>query len=61
MHPVLGILIIGIHPRNEVFMRGGGDLQGHYRSLAINKGQIVTLFSLSNLWMARKKLLISQE
>jgi hypothetical protein len=28
-----------------------------YRGLAKNAGQIVTLFALTNLWLARKRLL----
>ena len=31
-----------------------------YRSLAKNTAQLVTLFALSNLWMARRQLLEAQ-
>jgi IS5 family transposase len=31
-----------------------------YKGLAKNTGQIVTLFALANLWMARKKLMALQ-
>jgi hypothetical protein len=30
---------------------------GRYRGLAKNTGQIVTLFALANLWLARRRLL----
>lgn len=33
-----------------------GFAKARYKGLAKNTGQIVTLFALANLWMARKKL-----
>lgn len=37
-----------------------GYVKVRYRGLKKNTAQIVTLFALSNLWMARHKLLTSQ-
>ena len=37
-----------------------GFAKVRYKGLAKNTGQIVTLFALANLWMARKKLLALQ-
>jgi len=34
-----------------------GYVKVHYRGLKKNTAQLVTLFALGNLWMARKKLL----
>jgi IS5 family transposase len=40
-----------------VVKRQFGFVKVRYRGLAKNTGQIVTLFALANLWMARKRLL----
>ena len=37
-----------------------GFTKVRYRGLAKNTAQIVTLFALSNLWMARRQLLEAQ-
>ena len=37
-----------------------GFAKVRYKGLAKNTGQIVTLFALANLWMARKKLMALQ-
>ena len=37
-----------------------GFAKVRYKGLAKNTGQIVTLFALANLWMARKKLVALQ-
>jgi IS5 family transposase len=42
----------------RVIKRQFGFTKVRYRGLAKNTAQIVTLFALSNLWMARKKLAI---
>jgi transposase, IS5 family len=34
-----------------------GFAKAHYRGLKKNTGQIVTRFALSNLWMARHRLM----
>ncbi|MFZ9298330.1 MAG: IS5/IS1182 family transposase, partial [Hylemonella sp.] len=34
-----------------------GFIKVRYRGLAKNTAQLVTLFALSNLWMARRQLL----
>jgi IS5 family transposase len=34
-----------------------GDTKVHYRGLAKNIGQVLTLFALSNMWMLRRRLL----
>ena len=44
----------------RVIKRQFGYVKTRYRGLAKNTKQIVTLFALSNLWMARRKLLILQ-
>ncbi|MBT9519346.1 MAG: IS5 family transposase [Dechloromonas sp.] len=44
------------HPFREV-KRQFGFVKVRYRGLAKNTGQIVTLFALANLWLARKRLL----
>jgi IS5 family transposase len=44
----------------RVLKRQFGYVKTRYRGLKKNTGQIVTLFALSNLWMARKKLMILQ-
>lgn len=41
----------------RVIKRQFGYLKARYKGLAKNTAQIVTLFALSNLWMARKRLL----
>ena len=41
----------------RVVKRQFGFVKVRYRGLAKNTGQIVTLFALANLWMARKRLL----
>lgn len=38
-------------------MQQFGFTKVHYRGLAKNTAQIVTLFALSNLWMARRRLM----
>ena len=35
-----------------------GFVKVRYRGLKKNTGQIVTLFALANLWLARKRLLL---
>jgi transposase, IS5 family len=40
-----------------VIKRQFGFTKFRYRGLAKNTAQITTLFALSNLWMARKKLI----
>jgi transposase, IS5 family len=42
----------------RVIKRQFGYVKVRYRGLKKNTQQIVTLFALSNLWMARKKLLV---
>jgi transposase, IS5 family len=44
----------------RVIKRQFGYVKVRYRGIKKNTGQIVTLFALSNLWMARKKLMILQ-
>ncbi|MCL2345144.1 MAG: transposase [Desulfobulbus sp.] len=41
----------------RVIKRQFGYVKVRYRGLAKNTGQIVTLFALANLWLARKRLL----
>lgn len=41
----------------RVIKRQFGYLKVRYRGLAKNTAQIITLFALSNLWMARRRLL----
>jgi len=41
----------------RVIKRQFGFNTAHYRGLAKNTAQIVTLFALSNLWMARRRLM----
>ena len=41
----------------RVIKRQFGFMKVRYRSLAKNTAQLVTLFALSNLWMARKRIL----
>jgi IS5 family transposase len=41
----------------RVIKRQFGHLKVRYRGLAKNTAQLMTLFALSNLWMARKKLM----
>lgn len=41
----------------RVIKRQFGYTKVRYRSLAKNGAQVATLFALSNLWMARKRLL----
>lgn len=38
-----------------------GYTKVRFKGLAKNTTQIVTLFALSNLWMARRRLLVLQE
>ena len=42
---------------HRVVKRQFGFVKVRYRGLAKNTGQIMTLFALANLWMARKRLL----
>ena len=44
----------------RVLKRQFGFTKVRYRGLAKNTAQIVTLFALSNLWMARRKLMGAQ-
>ena len=44
----------------RVLKRQFGYTKVRYRGLAKNTAQIVTLFALSNLWMARRKLMAAQ-
>ena len=41
----------------RVIKRQFGYVKVRYRGLAKNTAQVLTLFALSNLWMARKRLL----
>lgn len=41
----------------QVVKRQFGFMKVRYHGLAKNTGQIVTLFALTNLWLARKRLL----
>jgi IS5 family transposase len=40
-----------------VIKRQFGYTKVRYRGLKKNKGQVLTLFALSNMWMARRHLL----
>ncbi len=44
----------------RVLKRQFGFTKVRYRGLAKNTAQLVTLFALSNLWMARRQLLEAQ-
>ena len=44
----------------RVLKRQFGFTMVRYRGLAKNTAQIVTLFALSNLWMARRQLMRAQ-
>ncbi|MDP3439743.1 MAG: transposase [Azonexus sp.] len=46
------------HPL-RIIKRQSGFTKVHYRGLKINTGQIVTLFVLSNRWMARHRSCLS--
>jgi transposase, IS5 family len=41
----------------RVLKRGFGFTKARYRGLKKNTAQVVTLFALSNLWMARRQLI----
>ena len=41
----------------RVIKRQFGHVKVRYRGLAKNTAHVVTLFALSNLWMARKRLM----
>jgi transposase, IS5 family len=41
----------------RVIKRQFGYLKVRYRGLAKNAAQVLTLFALSNLWLARRRLL----
>jgi IS5 family transposase len=41
----------------RVIKRQFGHVKARYRGLAKNGSQLVTLFALSNLWLARRTLL----
>lgn len=41
----------------RVVKRQFGHVRAHYRGLAKNGAQVLTLFALSNLWMVRRTLL----
>lgn len=45
------------HPFRLV-KRQFGHVKARYRGLAKNGAQVLTLFALSNVWMARKQLLV---
>jgi IS5 family transposase len=45
----------------RVIKRQFGYVKVRFRGLAKNTAQLVTLFALSNLWMARRHLLTPQE
>ena len=53
---LLAVRAIVEHPF-RVVKRQFGFVKVRYRGLAKNTGQIVTLFALTNLWLARKRLL----
>jgi len=40
----------------RVVKRQSGYVKARFKGLATNTSQILTLFALSNLWMARKRL-----
>ena len=42
----------------RVIKRQFGFVKVRYRGLAKNTAQLVTLFALSNLWMARRQLML---
>jgi len=44
----------------RVIKRQFGFVKVRYRGLAKNTAQLITLFALSNLWMARRKLIVAQ-
>lgn len=44
----------------RVVKRQFGYRKTRYRGLAKNHGQVVTLFAMANLWMARKRLLVAR-
>ena len=46
-----------VEPPFRVVKRQFGFVKVRYRGLAKNTGQIVTLFALANMWLARKRLL----
>ncbi len=48
-HPAIMAAAVKSH-----FESGGG---GGFKGLAKNTAQVITLFALSNLWMARKRLM----
>ena len=45
----------------RVVKRQFGYTKVRYRGLAKNTAQVLTLFALSNLWMARRRLMVLQE
>ncbi|MFC3360338.1 transposase, partial [Azotobacter chroococcum] len=45
----------------RVIKRQFGYVKVRFRGLTKNTAQLVTLFALSNLWMARKHLLVAGE
>ena len=45
------------HPFS-VIKRQFGYVKVHYRGLASNTSQLITLFALSNIWMARSGLML---
>lgn len=57
----LETLKAGIRARVEhpfrVIKRQFGFMKVRFKGLANNTGQVITLFALSNLWMARKRSL----
>jgi transposase, IS5 family len=55
-HLIAKVRSKGEHPF-RVVKRQFGHTKARYRGLVKNAAQVVTLFALSNLWMARKRLL----
>ncbi len=55
---------VGIRAKVEhpfrVIKRQFGFVKVRYRGLKKNTAQLITLFALSNLWMARGKLMVAQ-
>ena len=47
----------GVEHPFRVLKRQFGFTKVRYRGLAKNTAQIITLFALSNLWMARRQLM----
>ena len=52
------VWVIAEHPF-RVVKRQFGLVEVCYRGLAKNTGQIIMLFALANLWLARKQIVVS--